>query len=53
MSAAPIDRCEAVPVAGKNGCFVMVDRQTGEPFDVGAKIMEDFETRAPVQSNAV
>ena len=42
MSAAPIDRLIAIPVPDKNGCFILVDRQSGEPFDVGAKIMKDY-----------
>ena len=41
-STAPIDRCYIVPVPDKIGAFLLFDKETGEPFDVGAKIMENF-----------
>lgn len=43
MSEAPIDRCEPVPVPGKPFCFLLVDRKTGEPFDLNKKISEAYE----------
>jgi hypothetical protein len=40
MSNSPIDRCDVVPVEGKPFCFKLVDRETGETFDVGKAIVE-------------
>jgi len=39
---APIDRCDVVAVAGKEFTFMLVDRETGEPYDVNAKLNQDF-----------
>lgn len=39
---APIDRLRAVPVDGKEGTFILVDKVTGEPFDVAAEINKAF-----------
>lgn len=41
-SIAPIDRCDAVPVPGKDGAFILIDRVTGEPFNVSAAIADAY-----------
>ncbi len=41
-SIAPIDRCITVPVPGKAGAFMLIDKETGEPFNVATKIEEAF-----------
>lgn len=43
-STAPIDRCNVVPVPGKEFCFMLVDKVTGEPFDVNAAIEQAFNS---------
>ena len=43
MSEAPIDRCKVVPVPGKEFTFILVDKETGEPFNVAEKIVEAYE----------
>lgn len=42
MSEAPIDRCDVVPVPGKAFAFMLVDKETGEPFDVSGTIVKAF-----------
>ena len=39
---APIDRLRAVPVEGTEATFILVDKETGEPFDVAGKIAEAY-----------
>lgn len=36
---APIDRLRPVPVPGKEGAYVLVDKETGEEFNVPDLIM--------------
>lgn len=39
---APIDCCNVVPVPGKEFTFMLVDKVTGEPFNVAAEIERQF-----------
>ena len=42
MSQAPIDRLRFEPVPGKEGTFLMFDKETGEPFSVAAEIEKQY-----------